>query len=596
MQAKILTQQGIQHLQNKDYLAAAKALAEADLLLPKQANVVHFLGLSLCLSGNFKDGIVRIRESLDLLPGNGMFLTNYANLLFENGSQEEAVVQYRKVLDADPVNKLAWINIGILYLAQGRMDEAEKAANKALAIDASDARTHNLLGAIFRGRKKPKIARPCFERALMFDPAPAEYHLNLALTLSDLDLLEEAIPVYRAALQRNPRSVAAYDSLGQALCNLGRSEEGFENLRVALSLDPDYANVHSNLGVYYTSAGMFEQADEHCRKALALNSDYPQPRYNLSILELTNGDFVSGFANYESRFGCDELGLQAGIPAGVPWQGQPLAGRRIFVFNEQGLGDTIQFSRYLPLLAQMGGEVIFECQPSLLPLLQPVLESASEKVRVISHGELLAAGDDFVVSLLSLPHWFGTTLNTVPTVMAGIAPSLEARKKWHPRFQNIPGGKIGVCWAGNPKHRNDRNRSIPFQQFTSIANQVAANFINLRKEPPDAIENIDVSLLWPSLLDFSDEFCDFGVTAACVAELDLVITVDTSIAHLAASLGKPTWVMVPFVPDWRWLLNRDDCPWYPSLRIFRQSQRGDWEGVIEEVNSALRRLYPVEPA
>lgn len=594
MQFNALMQRGIQFLQNQNYEAAVSTLAEANQALPRQAVAVHFLGLALCQSGRFDEGAAYVQESLELAPENIKFVNNYANLLFEHGKQEEAIATYRRALECDPNYAVAWKNLGILFLAQGRLDEAEAAARKALSLKADEAAPYNVLGAVLWARKNSAAARPCFEKALAFDSGPAEYHHNLALVLSDLGLLQEAVLCYQEAIKRKPDDPAFYDNLGLALCQLERSDEGVSCFQKALELDADFSSTHSNLGVYYTSIGHYEEARSHYQRALVKRESYPQARYNLGILELTCGDFQLGWELYESRLDCAELHLQRNA-AGVRWAGQPLLGKKIFVFAEQGLGDTLQFARYVPCLVEMGASVVFECQPPLLPLLKPCFET-SPGIMVIARGSPEPINGDYYASLLSLPYLLETDVSSIPAVPPYLLSTAKARSHWEELFAPINSPRIGVCWAGSATHKNDRNRSIALAQFANVAQGVDARFVSLYKASGELQSSINLAEKWPALIDFTDRFRDFLETAACIAQLDLVVTVDTSVAHVAAATGKPVWLLLPYVPDWRWLLDRQDCPWYPSMRLFRQPHPGAWEEVLAGVNVALRERFPLVPA
>lgn len=594
MEFNALMQQGIQFLQSQNYAAAANVLAQANQAMPGQAVTLHFLGLALCQSGRFDEGVVFVKESIVLAPANVKFINNYANLLFENGRYDEAVVQYRRALDIDPAYAMGWKNLGIIYLAQRQFDEAEAAARKALALKSDDAASYNVLGSVLWARKDAAAARPCFERAVALDSSSAEHHHNLALVLSDLGLLREAIPCYQAAILRKGNDPAYHDNLGLTLCQLGRNDEGFVAFEKALSIDPEFANTHNNLGTYYTGLGQYDLARVHLQHALRVKPEFPQARYNLGIEELTCGNFAEGWSLYESRFDCSELNLQRRA-AGRRWQGEPLRERKIFVFAEQGLGDTIQFARYLPRLVDMGAAVAFECQPELMSLLKPMFASIPE-ILVFPRGSMEPNNGDFYASLLSLPRCLGTDLSTIPSMHAYLQPKDSAVQAWAGVMGEVAKPRIGVCWAGSKKHNNDRNRSIPLEQFMGIADGVSASFIGLRKEPPSEASGKSPTDLWPSLRDVAPQFVDFSETAACISQLDLVVTVDTSVAHVAAAIGKPVWLLLPYVPDWRWLLGRDDSPWYPSMRLFRQPQLGDWRSVLVNVNVALQEFVQATPA
>jgi hypothetical protein len=294
---------------------------------------------------------------------------------------------------------------------------------------------------------------------------------------------------------------------------------------------------------------------------------------------LLTGEFRAGWANYEFRF-MKSPPAERNRFAQPRWQGEPLAGKTILVHAEQGLGDTIQFARYLPLLAAQGARVLVEAQAPLKTL----LESLPGELEFFVRGESLPPFDVHC-PLLSLAHGFGTELATIPSATPYLAAPSEALSRWAMRFPVSTQPRVGVVWSGNPRHENDHRRSLSFDEFRPVLMAPGIEFFSLQKNAKPADAAALAAL--PHVTDLGSELATFADTAAVIAHLDVVIAVDTSVAHLAGALGKPVWVLLPFAPDWRWLLGRDDSPWYPSARLFRQPRIGDWQTVAAEVGHAL---------
>jgi hypothetical protein len=376
----------------------------------------------------------------------------------------------------------------------------------------------------------------------------------------------------RRAIALEPRAPVLHRTLGILLYQMGAFEEAAAHLERALALDPeDAAALHAH-GTVLHAMGDGERAGAQIERALRIADD-PRRRYDLAMVLLANGDLARGFAEHESR--APHIQMKEGAPP--LWKGEDLTGRTIVVHAEQGMGDTIQFARYIPLLAECGARVVFGVPPSLTALFSGFPGTAA----VTSVVEAVALAD-FHVPLMSLPHRFGTELHSIPR-----APYLTVPGTLNATLKRPPGTRIaaGIAWAGSPKHTSDRHRSLPVEEFLALADLPGLTLFGLQVGPRAA----DLKAAGGDVLvtDLSAELGDFAVTAAVLRELDLVITVDTALAHLAGALGRPCWVLLPFSADWRWLRKREDSPWYPSLRLFRQTAPGDWPGVIRRVRGAL---------
>jgi hypothetical protein len=394
----------------------------------------------------------------------------------------------------------------------------------------------------------------------------------------ELGQWQDALLSYGRAVERSPRFAEAHCDRGNVLQKLERWEEALDCYDRALAVKPDYAIVHSNRGVVLKELHRFEEAREALDRAIALDGSNGAARFNRAILSLLCGRMPDGWSDYEQR----RASLDPRYCHRPCWTGsQALSGRKILLYAEQGYGDTLQFCRYVPQIAALGAAVILEVQPPLVALLAD-LEGVAQ---IVAAGKPLP-DFDYRCALMSLPHALQTTLETIPRTTPYLQSDVGRAKEWRSVLGERLGPRIGLAWSGSPIHDNDHNRSmalapllaaLPAQfQYVSLQKDVRAN----DREALESSSNLE---------NVARELHDFSDTAALCESLDLVISVDTSVVHLCGALGKPCWLMLPYHPDWRWLLERDDSPWYPSVRLYRQRWRGDWSGVLARVGADLAR-------
>jgi predicted negative regulator of RcsB-dependent stress response len=419
-----------------------------------------------------------------------------------------------------------------------------------------------------------------YQQALRLKPDYAEAQCNLGMALADQGKLTEAIACYQQALRLKPDLAEAHCNLGVALAQQGELGEAMRCYQHALRLKPDYAEAHGNVGVVRAEQGKLTEAVADYQQALRLKPDYAAAHLNLAQIWLLKGEFDRGWAEYEWRW--KHRGFSPPPYPQPLWDGSSLQGRTILLFAEQGLGDTLQFIRYAPLVQRRGGNVIVQCQEPL----QRLLATCAGIDHQVVAGRALPFFD-VRAPLLSLPLLFRTSLATIPPNIPYLLADPALRAHWQQELSGLREFKVGITWRGNPEHKRDQRRSVPLLAFAPLAAVPGVRLVSLQKGPgreqlPDLADRL-------GLLDLADRLEDFADTAAVLTNLDLVITVDTAVAHLAGALGVPVWVALPLVPDWRWLLEREDSPWYPSMRLFRQSAWGDWAGVFERLTEALRR-------
>lgn len=535
------------------------------------------------------------------------------------GSLGEAIQGYMRVLSAHPAQPDALHFRGVALAQQGRPAEALDSLSLALRVQPENAAIHNHYGNALAALARHTEALASYDRAIELDPACADAHYNRGVTLMELDRAEAALSSYQRAIELNPTYAQAHNNLGNALSNLDRPvealscyeratqlnpqftdawtnranllrrlvryEEALESSDQALRCDPGNAAAHGSRGAVLASLGRYEEALTCYRQATDLNPCLADAIWNKAIAHLSRGEFAEGWIHYEARWKVKSLGLLQRVGPQPPWRGGELRGCTILLHAEQGYGDTIQFSRYAPLVAAMGGRVVLGV-PSALRALMSSLQGVD---RVVSQGELPPFDEH--CPLLSLPLAFHTDLASIPAPASYLRADEEARTRWRTRLGKPDKARIGLVWSGQVTHSNDLNRSIALEQLLPLT-RCPVEWVSLQKD----IRASDQSVLarTPRIQRFGEDLTDFADTAALISELDLVITVDTSVAHLAGALGKPVWILLPYVADWRWMQDREDSPWYPSARLFRQASPKDWESVIERVQAELRAQFHLD--
>ena len=472
-------------------------------------------------------------------------------------------------------------------LAQAKKSLAEKDAGRAARLlkeilehAPNHAEALNLSGVVSFQRGDLQRADDLFARALKADPGCPGALSNRANVLNRLDRPGEALALYDEALLPNPEHSETLCNRAIVLHRLGRYEEALAGFDKALALRPDFAQAHSNRGLTLQQTGRPQEALASFNRALSLMPDYPFARWNASLCKLLLGDFAAGWPEYEWRWKQPEWRTEGERFKGPRWLGgESLAGKTILLHAEQGLGDTLQFCRYAPAVAETGATVLLEVQSPLKEL----LSTLGGIRQIFARGEALPPFD-FHCPLMSLPLAFGTTLGTIPAAVPYIRADAVRARQWDEKIGRNGRPRVGIACSGRPTHRDDRNRSIPLRHFAPLLAQ-DLQLVSLQKDiRPEDRKMLEET---PGILNFADDLKDFSDTAALAETMDLVITVDTSVAHLAGAMGKPVWILLPFAPDWRWLLNREDSPWYPSATLFRQSKTGEWDDVFGRIAANL---------
>ena len=485
-----------------------------------------------------------------------------------------------------PDDPEAHCNLGLALASQAKLDAAVTHFRQALRLNSKYAEAHNNLGTALRSQRKQEEAIKCFRQALRCSPAFADAHYNLGNALKDMAQWDEAADQYRQALRLKPGSANAHNNLAIVLQNQDRLLDAASHYREALKLNPRHAEATRNLGTILQNDGKLEDALALYQQAIGIRPDFTEAHHDLAMLWLLQGKFDKGWAEYESRRMLPQSGRRR-FPQPL-WDGSDLGGRTILLHAEQGLGDTLHFIRYTRLVKQHGGQVVVECQPPLERLLTKVAGIDL----LVPRGATLPSFDVHA-PLLSLPNIFktaiGTILNDVPYLHADDKLVEAWRGELNASRQTF---RVGIAWQGNAAFRGDKRRSIALASFAPLSMVPGVSLISLQKGPGTAQltalgKQFPVVDLGSGVDETAGAFMD---TAAIMKHLDLVICSDSAIAHLAGGLGVPVWVALPTVPDWRWLLEREDSPWYPTMRLFRQKELGCWENVFERMADELKQI------
>jgi Flp pilus assembly protein TadD len=483
---------------------------------------------------------------------------------------DEAIACYRRALRLkwDPID--ANTSFGNLFRERGRLEEGLATFRREVELKPDDPGAHLNLGLALKELGRLEEALACNLRAVELEPNYAAAHNNMGSVLSAQGRFDDAVACIRKAIELNPKNSGAYNNLGAALAALGQVDEAFACYRKAVELEPVMPRE--------LRERQPDRASASARSVFALNPGRAIARTNLGMAMLAGGEFAAGWQEYEWRWKTPQMLQDQRLFAGPRWNGEPAEGKTLLILAEQGFGDTLQFCRYGPLAAERGLRVVMEVQKPLVRLLQ----SLPGVERVLARGEERREFD-LHCPMLSMPLAMETTLETIPASPGYLRADDALIANWRERLaaMGINGPRVGLAWAGSGTLNADRRRSLPPARFAPLVDVPGVHFFSLQKDGPPPPPDFH-------LIDFMDEMEDFADTAALIANLDLVIAVDTAVVHLGGALGKPVWMLDRFDPDWRWLRGRRDSPWYPTLRIYRQRRPGDWGPVLAEAAMDLR--------
>lgn len=551
------------------------------------ADACALLGIVVGARGDVAQAMAFVDRAVEIDPQAGLLHFHRGTVLMAAQQLPEAITAFRRAATLQPDVAPIHFNLANALRSSGAWTEAIASYRAALALDAQFLAAYNNLALSLVHESQYEEAMQWAQRAVTLDPAYGDGWLTVCNVAEKLKDYDTALHAGKRAVDLMPGNHYAWFGYGVALNRVGRDEEAIAAYQMALKLNPRRVDIWDNLGQTYQSLNRLEQAEAAFRKAVDVagqtiedederevdEAEYGNRHWHLALMELLRGDYVRGFARYRSRFAEIKELKRLSFPYPL-WKGEDLAGKTLLVCDEQGYGDTLMLARFLPVLRSRGVRIVFSVHKVLVPL----FEGWSGADVVIAHNGVVPPCD-YVCSSFDLPHRMGITLDNLPHDVPYL-PVLS------PDFllPSDSSRKIGVVWGGSPLHLNDGKRSVPLAVFADLFSAQGVSFYSFNRDlkPGDA----DLLPLYP-IKDLAPQLTDFAAASRLIGQMDLIITVDTATAHLAGGLGKPVWVLLPFAPDWRWLTDRSDSPWYPNARLFRQPSGGDWVSVIADVKAAL---------
>ena len=597
-------------------LAEAAALCRQLLhALPHHPQILAELGVIALQQGQIAESLILLEQALQLGPEQAQGWNARGSALMQLNRHEEALQSYDKAIALQADYAEAYANRGGLRHRFGQLEAAVADFDLAIALKPGFAEAYNHRGIAIQGLNLLTLAKTSFELAIRYKADYAEAYYNLGVTQLALSQFEIALRCFERAFSINPKHAEAYLNHGNILIKLKKYQEAIKSLDQAIAIRADFAEAYNNRGVALQESKQFAAALASCEQAIALKADYAEAychrgnalqeltRYreallsydraialkadyasaywNKSLIKLVHGDFAEGWRLYEWRWKMLQSPL-ADDARHTLWTGeQALAGKTLMIQPEQGLGDLIQFCRYAPVLSGMQARVVISAPSELASLLCTL----PGDIKIVAPGQMMPEYQ-FFCPAMSLPYALKTTLDTIPADIPYLQPPAAKRQFWRQRLGAKTAMRIGLAWSGSATHTNNSLRSIPLALFEPVLG-MAYEFHCLQK---DVTEEDALTLArFPQLRLHAEAINDFSDTAALIAEMDTVISVDTAVAHLAGALGMPLYLLLPFRPDFRWLLNRKDSPWYPSAKLFRQPGFGDWPGVIAALGEELRQ-------
>ena len=629
-QLTFLLSKSLEYLQVSNLDAAESLLTQALEIEENNPHVLRFLGIIYAQRQDYLKALNYLEKALKLDPQNGMAHSNLGNVHFELRQFERALDAYDNAIKLAPNYGEAWSNKGNALYELERFEEALEHHDRAIKLNPTFAEAWSNKGLVLNTLKDFKNALVHHDKAISFRPLSAKLWINKGLTYSGLEQHQDALALYEKAIAINPNLAESWTNKGNAVFALGHHKESIEHHQKAIELNPDYAQAWYNLGVSFTALKNHQQSIASYIKAIELKPNYAKTWYNLGVsyftlkryqesiasydqairikpdyaeaywnksaAQLKIGDLSNGWKNFEARANIKNS------PLGSIFNSVPrlkdlsdIKNKKILIWSEQGFGDSIQFCRYLPELASLGARVTFMTPLELVEL----MESLEGDIRITEKCNDLSEFT-YQAPLMSMPLIFNTELESVPSSHPYLKPNPAKKKIWTERLSSSRSLRVGLVWSGSPKADQPemKARNIPLAMISRLQHLHNIEFYSLQKgESAESELGLNMPTIWPTnnLLNYAAELKNFSDTAALIANLDLVISIDTSTAHLAAALGKPTWILNRYDSCWRWLEDRIDSPWYPSVTLYRQKTPGDWEEVLNLVAKDLQVLAQKHP-
>ena len=575
-----LYEAGLRHFRAGRQLDAQTCCQKALALDPEHADTMHLVGLLSLRAGDHDHAVEWISRAIRQAPKTD-YLTNLGTALLNQGRREEALATFDKAVQLAPDNADLWRNLGNTLADVGRGAEAILSLQHALKLNPEHWDAAHKVGLLLYQSGRIEEALVYFNLHEAMPPDQVQTLQMRALAMYIQGRFEESLRDIKRAHALDPTNAEICNHLGAVLRRLGREEEALAWFDLALGLRPDFLVAYRNKAFALTHLHRFTEAFSVYDEIKAIDPGDAKADFDASLVHLLLGNFDAGWAGREARSKVPDLQIAHFAFSQPRWLGKDsLHGKTILIHTDEGLGDSIQFARYVPMVAALGARVILVVEDAVVPLMSGL--SGVSQCLAKSTNRLPAF--DFYCPMCSLPLAFATRLETIPAATPYLpVPATSRLQAYENRLGPRDALRVGLVWSGNPKHGNDYNRSIPLRMLTPLLDD-GATFVSLQKDPRPGDKTI---LEQSDILDLTHHLTDFAETAALVSSLDLVITVDTSVAHLAGALGRPTWILLPYTPDWRWLLDRDDSPWYPTVRLFRQDETRDYGDVVARMRNEL---------
>jgi len=571
-------------LHQQNYLVEAQAIYEKILCIqPDHFDTLQLLGSLLAQIKKYSEAVKYLSKALEINPGDARTLCNQGIVLKELKRFDEALVSYAQAILVNPSYADAFNNQGIVLQELKRFDEALASYDQAIAIEPKFAQAYYNRGIVLQELKRFDEALASYDLAISINPNFVNAYNNKGVILKSLKRFDEALSIYNQAISIKPDHPKTYYNQGKTLQELNRHDEALACYDQAIKIDPNYLEAYNNRGNTLQAIKQFDRALVNYNHAIAIRPDYADAYFNKSTLLILRGDYKEGWQLYEWRWKQKHNINSRRSYKQALWLGnESLINKTLLITMEQGFGDYIQFIRYALLAEQSGAKVILEA-PLLLMKLTATLKG---------HFILIESGKslpdfDYYCPVVSLPLAFKTSVETIPAPLSYLYVDEAKKQQWNKRLGKHVMTRIGLVWAGNPDHTNDRNRSLLLKQFSSLFT-LSFEFHSLQKD----IREVDSQTImdFPHIYQHQDELQDFSDTAALVDAMDVIISVDTSVAHLAGAMGKKLWLLLPYLPDFRWMLNREDSPWYPSARLYRQEKINDWNAPLQKLKNDLKSI------
>lgn len=571
---------GVAASQQGRKLEAADLISRAIAITPNIADFHVNLALVWIELGSPLKAIPLCQKAMQLAPNHADAYNHMGVALSQISRPDQAMLYLRKALELRENHTDALANLGALYQQMGRFEDAAVMFERLIRVQGPRAEVWQVLGDIYRELKRLPESENAYRQAIGINANSAEGHAGLALLLHERGDIDASMPLYDKAISLKHEFVTCLSNFGLALVARGDVQGGIERYNEALRARPDFANALNNLGNAYRELLDMTNCRACYDRALFFQPDHPDAHWNRSLLRLLMGEFAAGWHEYEWRW--IKFPQERRNFGQARWDGDfDIRGKSILLYAEQGFGDTIQFARFIPMVAALGATVVVECQPELKRLLSTVPGIS----QLLERGEVIPQ-TDFQCAMMSLGHAFKIDASNLPNKVPYVKADESQVKSWAKKLEPYAGTlKIGVTWAGAARHHRDRERSMRRGKFTALAQLPGVTLFSLQKGPP-AAEPAEGA----TMVDFTAELNDFADSAALLENLDMVISVDTAIVHLAGALGKTVWTLVPHLPDWRWMLERENTHWYPTMRLLRQWERTSWDKTLDTMVADVRAL------